>query len=109
MKVLVICGESIGEVVFTTPVIRALKVELDDINLHGLFPADVSFLAKENPYLDAIHVQEGSIWKLVRKLRKENFHVVVNLRQDWRSKLLTFFMFTKSYSSPSTRWKQWLM
>jgi ADP-heptose:LPS heptosyltransferase len=109
MKVLVICGESIGEVVFSTPVIRALKVELDDIILHGLFPANVSFLAKENPYLDAIHIQEEPTWKLVRKLRLEKFDVVVNLGQDWRSKLLSFFLFTKTYSSPRSRWKQWLM
>jgi ADP-heptose:LPS heptosyltransferase len=109
MKALVICGESIGEVVFSTPVIRALKVELDDINLHGLFSTNVSFLAKENPYLDAIHIQEGSIWNLVRKLREEKFDVVVNLRQDWRSKLLSFFLFTKTYSSSRTRWKEWLM
>jgi ADP-heptose:LPS heptosyltransferase len=31
MKALIICGESIGDVVFSTPAIRALKVELDDI------------------------------------------------------------------------------
>jgi len=109
MKALVICGESIGEVVFSTPVVRALKVELDDINLHGLFPSSVSFLAKENPYIDAIHVQEGSFWKLLRVLRREKFDVVVNLRLDWWSKWLAFLLFTRTYSSPPSRWKQWLM
>jgi ADP-heptose:LPS heptosyltransferase len=109
MKALVICGESVGEVVFSTPVIRALKIELDDINLHGLFPPNVSFLAKENPYLDVIHTQDGSFWKLLSKLRREKFDVVVNLRQDWRSIWLCFLLFTKTYSARQSRWKQWLM
>ncbi|HMG93847.1 MAG TPA: glycosyltransferase family 9 protein [Chryseolinea sp.] len=109
MKALVICGKSPGDVVFSTPVIRAMKVELDDIHLHGLFPAEVAYLAKENPYLDTIHIQEGSFWKLLRNLRQEKFDVVVNLRQDWLSKWLSFLLFKRTYSSPSTRWKQWLM
>jgi ADP-heptose:LPS heptosyltransferase len=109
MKALVICGESLGEVVFSTPVIRAMKVELDDIHLHGLFPTEVAYAAKENPYLDVIHTQDGSFWKSVSNLRREKFDIVVNLRHDWRSKWLTFFLLTRTYSPPSTRWKQWLM
>ena len=110
MKVLVICGDSIGDVVFSTPVIRALKVELDDINLHALVPANTSFLAEDNPYLDEIHLyRKGSFWKLMRHLKQQKFDATVNLRKDLRSRLLSFLLFTKTYSSQSTRWKQWMM
>jgi ADP-heptose:LPS heptosyltransferase len=109
MKALVICGDSIGELVFSTPVIRAMKVELDDIHLHGLFSANVAFLAKENPYLDTIHLQDGSFWKLLRNLRQEKFDVVVNLRRDWPSKWFCFLLFAKTYFLPPSGWKQWLM
>lgn len=110
MKALIICGESIGDVVFSTPAIRALKVELDDVRLHGLFPENASFLVAENPYLDAIRVhKKASFWQLVRALRKEKFEIVVNLRTDWSSKLLSFLLFAKTYSSRTNRWKQWLM
>jgi ADP-heptose:LPS heptosyltransferase len=110
MKVLIICGESIGDVVFSTPIIRSLKVELDDVSLHALFTANTSFLAEENPYLEGNHVYlKGSFWKLVRDLRRQQFDAVVNLRTDWRSKFLSFFLLTKTYSYRSTHWKQWLM
>ncbi len=110
MKVLIICGGSIGDVVFSTPVIRAVKVELDDIILHALFPENTSFLAEENPYLDEIHLhRNGSFWKLVRHLQQQKFDVIVNLRTDWLSKLLSFLLFTKTYSYRSTRMSRWLM
>ena len=110
MKALIICGESIGDVVFSTPVIRAMKVELDDTNLHALIPANASFLADENPYLDEVHLyKKGSFWKMVRDMRQRKFDVVVNLRTDWPSKLLSFLLLTKTFSCPATRWKQWLM
>ena len=63
MKVLVICDESIGDVVFATPVIRALKVQLDDIELHGLFSEQSCFVADENPYIDKVFQMQMSIWK----------------------------------------------
>ena len=110
MKVLIICGESISDVVFSTPVIRALKVELDDINLHALFPAHASFLAEENPYLDEIHLYGNhSFWKLVRDLQLQKFDAIVNLRTDWLSKLISFLLFKKTSSFRSTHWSQWLM
>lgn len=110
MKVLIICGESIADVVFSTPVIRAIKVELDDVNLHALFPLGISFLADENPYLDHVHrYEKGSFRKLLRDLKQQKFDIVVNLRTDWTSRLLCFLLFTKTYTYNSTRWKQWLM
>lgn len=109
MKALVICGESIGETVFSTPVIRALKVQLDDIEVHGLFSAPSAFLLDENPYIDKTHILENSSWKTWRRLKKEKFDVIVNLRTDWRSKILTFLFRTKKYPLKAIHWKRWLM
>jgi len=109
MRALVICGDSIGDTVFSTPVIRALKVQLDNIDVHGLFSASTAFLLDENPYIDKTHVFDASWWKTWRKLKAEKFDIIVNLRTDWRSKILTFLFQTKTYSIDSMYWKQWLM
>ena len=109
MKALVICGDSIADLVFSTPVIRALKVQLDDAEVHGLFPPSCAFLWEENPYIDKTHVFESSILKTWNSLKMEKFGLVVNLRTDWRSKILSRLTSGNVYSVESIFWKQWLM
>jgi ADP-heptose:LPS heptosyltransferase len=109
MKVLVITGESIGEVIFATPVIRALKVQLDDVEVHALVEAESSFLLDENPYIDQIHYPETTFWRTSFKLRREKFDLVVNLRTDLRSKLLSLTIAPKILATNVDYWKQWLM
>lgn len=109
MKVLVICGESIGDVVFSTPVIRALKVQVDDILLHGLFAKQSSFLLDENPYIDKIHLQDRSLWRTWSDLKSEKFDIVVNLRTDRLSKMLTTLLAPSTYAFNPQNLKNWLM
>ena len=109
MKALVICGTSIGDVVFATPVIRALKVQLDELELHILADLTFAFTLDENPYVDNIHFSNASIWNNYRRLKREKFGIVVNLREDLNAKFLTLLLNAKTYALKSNRWKQWLM
>ncbi len=109
MKALVICGPTIGDVVFATPVIRALKVQLDELELHILADLNVAFTLVENPYVDKIHFDNASIWKNYRHLKREKFDMVVNLTEDLNSKFLALLLNAKTYALKSNRWKQWLM
>jgi len=109
MKALVICGNSIGDVVFSTPVIRTLKVQLDETEVHGLFPPNALFLAEENPYIDKAHAIDASFLETWRTLSKEKFDVVVNLATNWKSRLLTLLLPAKTNSLRSDRWRRWLM
>lgn len=109
MKVLVICGDSIGEVVFSTPVIRALKVQMDDIILHGLFAKNSAFLLDENPYIDKIHLQDPSLWKTWSVLKREKFDIVVNLRTDRASRILASVLAPETYTFDPHDLSKWLM
>ena len=109
MRALVICGDSIGDTVFSTPVIRALKVQLDNAEVHGLFAPMTTFLMEENPYVDRIHVFQGSIWNIRSKLLKERFDLVINLRTDFRSRLLSYSLRCRTRMLRSRKWKEWLM
>lgn len=109
MKVLVICGHTITDVVFATPIIRALKVQLDDVDLHALTDISLSFILDENPYVDDIHFLQTSVWKNYQRLKNEKFHLVINLSEAWRAKLLATILNVTRYSLKSIRWKQWLM
>ena len=104
-----ICGPTIADVVFATPIIRALKVQLDELELHILADLTAAFTLDENPYVDNIHFPTGSTWKNYRRLKREKFDIVVNLREGLNSKFLTLLLNAKTYALKSNRWKEWLM
>lgn len=108
MKALVICGESISDVIFATPTIRGLRVDVDNTSVHVLVNADLSFLLRDNPYIAKVHLFAGlyATWK---KLVKERFDIVINLNGTWRSKLLCRFIAAPERRLASWRWKKWLM
>ena len=104
-----ICGPTIADVVFSTPIIRALKVQLDELELHILADLACSFTLDENPYVDNIHFSNESTWKDYSRLKREKFDIVVNLRADLNSKFLALLLNAKTYALKSNRWKEWLM
>jgi ADP-heptose:LPS heptosyltransferase len=110
LKALIISGPNIADVVFATPVIRAMKVQMDDAEVHVLADVSSAFTLDENPYVDQIHFLQQSSWKDYKRLKAEKFDVVVNLNEAWRTKWLTLLLnIKKTYSLNSLKWKQWLM
>ena len=109
MKALLICGPAIADVVFATPIIRALKVQLDELELHILADLTVAFTLDENPYVDKIHFANASTWKNYRSLKHEKFDIIVNLREGLNAKFLGVLLNAKTYALKSNRWEQWLM
>ncbi len=109
MRALVICDESIGDVLFATPVIRALKVQLDDIELHGLFSDQSGFVMDENPYIDKAFLRQPSIRKTLALFKEGKYDLIINLSTDVPSKIFSFFLGLKTYSLRSLAWQHGLM
>ncbi len=56
MKFLIIRFSSIGDIVLTTPVIRCLKKQVPDAEVHFLVNDSFSSVIEHNPYIDKLHV-----------------------------------------------------
>lgn len=88
-KILVVRFSSMGDVLLTTPVLRCLK------NLSGPKP-EVHFVTKKayagllsaNPHIDRLHLLDGSLFGLIRTLRRERPDVVIDLHRNIRSTIL---------------------
>lgn len=108
MKALVICGKSITDVIFATPAIRALRVDLDDIVVHVLARPETAFLLKENPYVEKVHSLTGTFdtWK---KLIAERYDLIINFDEGWRSRILSRFVKAPERRLATYYWKKWLM
>jgi len=108
MKVLLICGKSISEVIFATPAIRALRIDLDDAAVHVLVRPEAAFLLSENPYVERMHsfTDFFSTWK---KLMKESYDLIVNLDEGLKSRILSRFVVVPERRLATRYWKKWLM
>lgn len=75
MKILVLYPTELGEAIFFTPVVRAIKAQLDPPEIHALLPQATRFVAEENPYLDKLQPYNT---KIIPLLRRERYDVVLD-------------------------------
>ncbi|MBL7874470.1 MAG: glycosyl transferase, partial [Cyclobacteriaceae bacterium] len=52
MKILIIRFSSIGDIVLTTPVVRVLKTQVTDAEVHYVTKARYQSILQSNPYID---------------------------------------------------------
>lgn len=108
-KILVIRFSSIGDIVLTTPVIRCLKNQLDDVELHVLTKKKFSNLYKKNPYVDKVFEYDDSLKKNIRELKLENYDYVVDLQKNKRSVRVTRSLHRPHSSFPKLNVKKFLL
>ena len=107
-KILVIRFSSIGDIVLTTPVIRCLKNQLADVELHVLTKKKFSNLYKKNPYVDKVFEYDDSLKKNIQELKLENYDYIVDLQKNKRSVRVTRALHCHHSSFPKLNVKKFL-
>lgn len=87
MKVLVCRFSSIGDIVLTTPVLRAIRQQTG-AEVHALVKRNYAEALSGNPYLSAIHTFDRKLSEVLPELRRQGFGHVVDLHGNLRSSLL---------------------
>ena len=108
MKILVIRFSSIGDIVLTTPVVRCLKKQLN-AEVHFLTKRNYQNLVSHNPYIDRVHLLGNSLSKCVKRLKEENFDLIIDLHHNLRTFIIKAQLGKKSYSFPKLNFEKWLM
>lgn len=109
MKVLIIRFSSIGDIVLTTPVIRTVKTQVDDAEVHFVTKPQFAAMLQSNPYVDKVHVLSGSLMDLVRALRKEKFDFVIDLHHNLRTSIIKTLLGVRASSFDKLNFRKWLM
>ncbi len=86
MKVLVMRLSSIGDVLLTTPVVRCLKQQVPDAEVHFLTRGANGELLKGNPNIDKLLLLQESMDETVAMLKRENYDFVVDLHNNHRTR-----------------------
>jgi len=110
MKVLIIRFSSIGDVVLTTPVPRALKVQLDDVEVHYCTKQPFAVLLQNNPYIDQVYTlgQDG-LGPLIKQLKQQRYDVVIDLHNNLRTRIIKLRLGVKAYTFNKINWAKWVM
>ena len=108
MKVLVVRFSSIGDIVLTTPVLRGLKEQIENIEIHYLTKKQFAPILQENPRIDKIYTIDNHIDELVDDLKKEKYAIIIDLHNNLRTKSLKFKLRRPSKSINKLNLKKWL-
>jgi len=109
VKVLVVRFSSIGDIVLTSPVIRCIKQQLPDVELHYLTKKSFQSIVVNNPYVDKTITIEKSIKEILPLLKAENYDFLVDLHNNIRTLSLKRKLHVRSAAFPKLHVAKWLM
>ena len=108
-KFLIIRFSSIGDIVLTTPVVRCLKQQFPDAEVHYVTKKSYKMLLENNPYIDTVFTLEKSLNDLVKQLKSEDYDYVIDLHNNLRTSLIKFRLGVKSFSFDKLNFQKWLL
>ncbi|MCD4790582.1 MAG: glycosyltransferase family 9 protein [Bacteroidales bacterium] len=108
-KILVIRFSSIGDIVLTTPIIRCLKEQLKDVEIHFLTKTAFEPVLRNNPYIDKIFTIENKIDEVIADLKKESYFHIVDLHKNFRSKGVILKLKKPSSTFSKINVRKWLI
>lgn len=98
MKFLIIRFSSIGDIVLTTPVIRCLKKQVPEAEVHFLVKKAFYPVVQHNPYIDKIHLLDQSWELMMHKLEDEHFDSIIDLHHNIRTLRIKRHLKCRSFS-----------
>lgn len=109
-RFLIIRFSSIGDIVLTTPVIRALREQIQPTpEIHFLTKRAYGSVLAHNPHIDHIHTIEQSTAELSDTLRAINFDYVVDLHSNLRSRMVKKRLKALDFTVNKQNWDKWLL
>lgn len=108
VKFLVVRFSSIGDIILTTPVVRHLKQQVEDAEIHYLTKSSYASLLESNPYIDRIHSFDGDLKGCLSILKNEEIDYIIDLHHNLRSGRIKYGLKRYDFSVNKLNWKKWL-
>lgn len=97
-KFLIIRFSSIGDIVFTTPVIRCLRKQFTDAEIHFLTKPENKIIVESNPNIDKVLLLKKSLFETISELKKEHYTTVIDLHKNLRTFIIKQLLFKPTYT-----------
>jgi len=103
-RFLIIRLSSMGDIILTTPILRALREKYPQAAIHYLTRSAYAELLQHNPHLTALHV-----WPPSAELRATLWDGVIDLQKNLRTWRLRFHLRYKHWTTfPKKNFRKWL-
>ena len=99
MRILLIRLSSLGDIVLTTPAIRAVRAHFPNAYIAMLVAKQSAEILRENPHLDEIitfdrdgkNKDTREMWRMNRLLRERKFTMAIDFQRKFRTEMLMYF------------------
>jgi len=109
MKILVLRFSSIGDIVLTSPVLRCLKLQKQDVELHVATKSAFADLVRYSPHVDKVHELGDDITELTARLKAERFDQVIDLHHNLRTARIKRALGVPAQSFNKLNIEKWLL
>ena len=110
IKFLVIRFSSIGDIVLTTPVVRLIKEQIIDSEVHYLTKQEYFGIVKNNPNIDKVHLlNSNNETELIEELKKEGFDHIIDLHKNLRTRKIKRKLQVPDFSFDKLNYKKWIL
>lgn len=108
-KALIIRFSSIGDIVLTTPVIRCLKEQRPDLELHYLTKRGYRKMIEPNPHITRRHYLKKELSQTLSALRHEKYDVIIDLHNNLRTFMIKSALRKPSYTFRKLNYEKWML
>jgi len=108
-KILVLRFSSIGDILLTTPVVRCLKIQLPDSDIHYLTKAAYKPLLASNPYINRLYTFQKHTGEVSTALADAKYDYIVDLHHNLRSGILKIQLGRPASAFPKLNFRKWML
>jgi ADP-heptose:LPS heptosyltransferase len=108
MKILVIRFSSMGDIIYTTPVVRCLKKQLAGVEVHFITKPAFKYIYDNNPYVDKLLLLKPSLSDTIADIKAEGYDYIVDLHNNLRTTIIKLRTGIKSYTYKKQTIRKWL-
>jgi ADP-heptose:LPS heptosyltransferase len=108
MKILVIRFSSMGDIIYTTPVVRCLKKQLPGAEVHFLTKPAFKYIYDNNPYVDKLLLLKERLSDTITEINAEHYDYIIDLHNNLRTSIIKLRTGIKSSTYKKQRFRKWL-
>jgi ADP-heptose:LPS heptosyltransferase len=97
-----------GDIIYTTPVVRCLKQQMPGCEIHFLTKEQFHYIYQKNPYLTKLHFLKATLKETIADIKAENFDYIIDLHNNLRTTLIKVATGIPSSTYKKHSIKKWL-
>lgn len=97
-----------GDIIYTTPVVRCLKEQLPGCEVHFLTKTAFQYIYENNPYLTKLHTLKPKLSDTIKEIREEQFDLIIDLHNNLRTSIIKTALRIPSSTYKKDRISKWL-